>query len=411
MFRLLLWFAATLGVVVGQPGRPDLASVTKELNSLCAQENATDAAEEEILRDHKSVAVTQALLPGADLWAFVTDPATPYRDRMLAARLGGGALRPKQLPELWRAQADINRPAVPRLTSPCDYITSASLRPDFWPGRRRAFGVLPFKPRSVLFSGKRFDEPFEYPVAQEERDRAPWVWQMERMLPVLAKSVGAYYAQPEHYAAMAEVAWKFQAADWYEARMREDALCRGPRNGVLVENIVRLVLEEVHPAPRVSEDAYGVVPIRSLDYDGYGGDHFNELVRAAQIVILRRTKRRVVAGEMAFVIGVRAKHLRSWRSATAMLLVAEWALNPEVDAGARYFYFGDALCNMVDDPPYVPDSLASGSKIAECLAALDAWFAKRRPELEKAEAAERDHLDALAAELHDSIDGREPRRF
>ncbi len=408
--------AATVEMAAGQPSRPDLTAVTNELQALCNQVGATERAEEGILQSHKSAAVTRALASESNFWRFITDPSTPYRDRMVATRQGGGLVGLERLPELWRAQADLARPSVPRILSPCAFLFSANMTPLNWVTRHNAF-VSPTKPRSNFFMGQKFAQPIEYPITQADRDNAPWLWQMERMLPVLMNAVETYYAQPDRYPAMAGVAWNWQTSDWWEASVREGALCRGPRNAAWLENIVRLALEhnpeEAAPGAPPNPTETGAYSVTDLYVGGNDSYHFEELVHAAQIVILQRTNRQDVATQAAFQIAQLAKWkdslrpdspLKPLQTATAILAIARWALHQKIGARDRYIVYAGAICEIVNDPPYRPNQFSEAGQITDALGAFDVWFSKQRQQLERAAAAERSHLNALAAELHQTIE-------
>jgi hypothetical protein len=380
VYRALALISATIGLVVGQPIRPDLTAVTNELQALCNQVQITEQAEEGILENHQPSAVTQA--PAwANFWWFITAPSTPYRDRMAAARHGGGSVGLGRLPELWKAQADLDRPAVPRILSPCYFLMSDNMGPGDWARRHNPFGVPGIKPQSNLFVGQKFTQPIEYPITQADRDNAPWLWQMERMLPVLMNAVQTYYAQPDRYPAMADAAWHWQTSDWWQARVRERALVgRGPRNAVWLENVIRLALEH-NPA----EVGYGETGARSVgDLYVYGNDsyHFEELVHAAQIIILQRTDSPNVASAAAYWIAELARReytslgpncpLKPLQTATATLAIARWALNEKIDAWDRYIGYAGSITKIVNDAPYQPDQQAFG-KTGEINYALAAF--------------------------------------
>jgi hypothetical protein len=405
VYRTLALVATTVGLASGQQGRPDLTAVTNELQTLCKQVQVTEQAEEGILQNHKPAVVAQALA-WANFWWFVTSPSTRYRDRMVAARQGGGLVGLDRLPELWKAQADLDRPAVPRILSPCDFLMSDYLRPRDWVGRHNSFPG--FKPKSLLFIGQEFPKPIEYPIAQADRDNAPWLWQMQRMLPVLMNAVQTYYAQPDRYPAMAAVAWNWQTSDWWQASVRVRALViRGPRNAAWLENVIRLALERPDVGPHPVGELY------VYRNDSY---HFEELVHAAQIIILQRTNSPDVATQVAFWISRLATQkydslgpncpLKPLQTATATLAIARWALDQKIDAWDRYISYAGVICKMASDPPYHPDQQAfrKTGEINDALAAFRVWFAEQRPKLEEAAAAEHVHLSALAAELHQTIE-------
>jgi hypothetical protein len=405
VYRTLALVATTVGLAAGQQGRPDLTAVTNELQTLCKQVQVTEQAEEGILENHTSAAVNQALASESNFWQFITDPYTPYRDRMVAARQGGGLVGLDRLPELWKAQADLDRPAVPRIISPCYFLMSDNMGPRDWVSRHNSFPG--FKPKSSLFIGQEFVKPMEYPITQADRDDAPWLWQMERMLPVVMNAVQTYYAQPDRYPAMAAVAWNWQTSDWWQARVREGALVgRGPRNAAWLENVIRLALE--HPE--------GPHPVGDLYAYGNDSYHFEELVHAAQIIILQRTNSPDIAAGSAGMIAELATRtytslgpncpLKPLHTATATLAIARWALDQKIDAWDRYIGYAAAICKMVNHPPYHPDQRAFGKtgEINDALAAFSVWFAEQRPKLQEAAAAEHVHLNALAAELHQTIE-------
>jgi hypothetical protein len=227
---MLALLVTTVTLASAQPAHPDLTALTTELDSKCRQVQQTEQAEAEILQAYKSLAVDSALISESDLWQFVISASTNYRDRMVAARLGSGLIGLGRLTDLWKAQADLDSPRVPRILSPCAYIMSANLRPEDWLTRHNAFAERGSKPQSRLFSGQDLTRPFDYPLTQDERDHAPWLWQIERALPVLFNGVATNYAQPGQYPAMAEVAWNWQTSDWWEASVRQNAVIRGPRN-------------------------------------------------------------------------------------------------------------------------------------------------------------------------------------
>ncbi len=413
--RTLALVPVTVGLAAGQSGRPDLTAVRNDLQALCNQVQATEQAEQGILENHTSAAVARALVSQSDLWRFVTDPSTLYRDRMVAARQGGGLVGLDRLVELWKAQADLDRPAVPRILSPCYFLLSDNMGPGHWVTRHNAFNVSGIEPQSSLFAGQKFMQPIEYPITQADRGNAPWLWQMERMLPVLMNAVQTYYAQPDRYPAMADVAWNWQTSDWWQARVRERALVGGgPRNAAWLENVIRLALEH-NPAEVGYEETWA----RSVgDLYVYGNDsyHFEELVHAAQIIILQRTDRPNVASAAAYWIAELATRkytslgpncpLKPLQTATATLAIARWALNPKIDAWDRYIGYAAAICKTVNDPPYLPDQQAFGKagEISDALRAFDMWFSEQRPKLEQAAAAEHAHLNSLAAELHQTIE-------
>lgn len=170
-----------------------------------------------------------------------------------------------------------------------------------------------------------------------------------------------------------------------------------------------------HHTPRAGTESHGLRrrPVR-IRNDSY---HFEELVHAAQIIILQRTDSPNVASAAAYWIAELATReytslgpncpLKPLHTATATLAIARWALNEKIDAWDRYIGYAGSITKIVSDAPYRPDQRAFGKtgEINYALAAFSVWFADQRPKLqEAAAAAEHAHLNALAAELHQTIE-------
>jgi hypothetical protein len=385
--RLRIVLLAGLVCLPGMAQKPDPAV---ELRSLCTQLQKTAEAEQQMLKTHRSAAVSMALGSAASLWSFVTDPRTPFLDRLLAANEGGPVIMPEQLPVVLQTAAEARSRNTGVHDSPCEYLPFHGMH------------------RTIDWS-TRSSTSIDYPVTREQRDHAPVPWQMQQVLPVLLRSMGSYYSShPDRYPLLSEAAWKWHPHNFEEASVRSDVLLRGPRNAALVENIVRLALDDKFP-----DKAAGA----AADLYVYGNDdsHFEELVHAAQIIILQRAKAERVVSEAAFWTrrlatdkygSYGAGQLKNIRSATAILALSRWALDRHVNSWTRYISYAGEICSMVADPPYHPEQNMHGkeNELAAALSDFEFWFAKQKERLEKEAAAEHDHWSAVAAELHFAIE-------
>jgi hypothetical protein len=155
----------------------------RELRPLCELEETADRAETQMLRRPASATVTTALTSEAAFWRLLTDPATPYLDRMMAAQYGAGATSVERLPTLWKAAAQLRSVPVGVYPSPCYFLRSAQYGPRDWAARRDrsrgSLGATVSAPQSLLIAGRTIALPVEavdYPVTLDARASAPWLW-------------------------------------------------------------------------------------------------------------------------------------------------------------------------------------------------------------------------------------------
>ncbi len=403
--------AMTVGLGAAEPPQEPssaiaLDTVREELQGLCTATKKTDVAEEATLKTYTSVALKQALRSGPEMWRFLTDPTTLYLDRMAAANQGGELIDASELPQLWKAVAETVSAGVN--PSPCEFLFSANLSPQMWANRKRV-PLVEREPLSIL--GRKIDLPerdADYPVTADERNRAPWLWQMKRALEVLNEKVGAYYAAPDRYPLLVEAAWRWRPSNWNESSVRSHALLdQGPRNALWLQMIVKLALEDsdVNVASSVS---------RHLSVHGNDSYYFEELVHVAQIVILQKTQREPVAAQTAYFIETLfrkryisfSSQLKPLRTATAILAMGRWGMDRNLTPWNRYYSYVNPICKIVDDPPLQPDHISDpkSPELAKSLITFDEWFTKQQSVLQREAAAERPHLQSLARELSEEID-------
>lgn len=415
-------FAATMGLLVvafnvasAGAAQESASSRVKEAQQrfqLCGTSDKTDVAERATLQTYTSPALEKALLSSKTFWDFITDPSTPYMDRMAAANRGGPILSPADLHLLWQAMAEIDGVPSGVNSMPC----SAAM----------AFEV-PREQSVRLILGHEIQLPaknIDYPVTAEERDHSPWVWQMERALSLLFDKTNLYYGDLERYPARVNAAWKWPISvptkyrpgdvvnsldhvEWSKLHIRSQALTESAPHSLLqLQTILRLALNNDN-----NEVAYGAFLNDLWAWWQDNNYHFKELASVAQIAILQKTKWENVAAQTAFV-AVNLGHnpnlppVKPLETATTVLAIGRWATDTSLNPWNRYYSFVSPICRIVDDPPFHPDQIRDPNdpRIDESLKTFDAWFEKKKPTLEKQAATERPHLQSLAKELGTDIE-------
>ena len=378
-----------------------------------------------------------ALGSAASLLRFLSDPSTTYLDRMavVSARLyppdqeplfGGSMIDEaltrrrdatraaaliglEELPALWKASSEVGSPSGP---TPCYYIQSANLMPRDWILRRERLPVrASTPPKTFVVLGREVEFPMsliDYPVTLNDRNQAPWLWQLSRALPILMRSVSARYSAPDLYPLLVETAWAWQPSNDFEKRTRADALAAGPKNALWVETLVRLIWEEAV--------AYGFTTKLS-DFSFYMPYHTEELLYAAHMFLLAKSGDERVAAQTAFQLQRFQKvrpdtsfglpvTVKDLKTATAILEVSRWATNPSLNLFNRYAEFAVAVCKTADPAPFdcsktlypqSPELIATMNKFEQ-------WLETQREPLQKKAEAERPWLDSLLRELHLSIE-------
>jgi hypothetical protein len=258
--------------------------------------------------------------------------------------------------------------------------------------------------------GREVDFPaslIDYPVTLDDRNQAPWLWQLSRALPILTRSVASRYSAPELYPLLVETGWAWKPSNDFEKRTRADALAAGPQNALWVETVVRLILEE--PV------AHGFT-IKLADFGFYTPYHTEELLYSANMFLLAKTGDEEMATQTAiqlqrFQKGWPATYLglpvtvKDLKTATAILEVSRWATNPAINPYNRYVD-AVAVCKMVAPPPFDCSNTLT-PRSPELIGALNKfgqWLDTQREPLQKKAEAERPWLDSLLRELHLSIE-------
>jgi hypothetical protein len=71
------------------------------------------------------------------------------------------------------------------------------------------------------------------------------------------------------------------------------------------------------------------------------------------------------------------------RSSTSLLLIAKWAMNPELDDWTRYYLFASPICRILGEAPFVPIPRLDpkSPEVAAAMAKFEGWFGQERRRL------------------------------
>jgi hypothetical protein len=168
---------------------------------------------------------------------------------------------------------------------------------------------------------------------------------------------------------------------------------------------VRVALEESD----VSLAAGAPADLYVWGYDSY---HFEELVNTGLIVILQRTHKKEVAAAAAermlrmttdqVVDPGLSPDRKPLKTATGVLAASRSALDPRMVPSWRVAIAG-YVCKMVDNPPFKLNDRYSAAETTNNLSQFEKWFSTQRERLERDAAAEHQHLNSLAAEIHENV--------
>jgi hypothetical protein len=119
--------------------------------------------------------IAQALRSADSLWAFVTLPEPFFLDRRAAARQGGKLIPLAWMPKLWRAIGELRREEALHNWG-LDYPPVSAIA---------RFNRSPKPPHARTILEHLWTLPdtlTDYPLTPEERERAPWPWQVQQAL-------------------------------------------------------------------------------------------------------------------------------------------------------------------------------------------------------------------------------------
>ena len=403
-FGVLIAGLATLVPSAAAQSALDSSALVGDPGKSCPVAQQADQAELALASKRRSPVLDAALQSASAFWKFFIDPSTSYLDRMAAAYQGGGLIPTEQLVRLWKASAEFEALPTGVNPSPCEFILNSSpaRSPYDWITRKpRGIGGTfseKTETRNVLgFEIHMPEKSIDYPLDIESRDGAPWLWQMARALRVLEENVRKYYAHPDRYAQMAEVGLQWHPDDYRETQVRIRALDQGPRNANWVRVLMRLALDE-----RTGNTA-------ALYAHGSDSLHLEELMHVAHIAIIQQTSDWRVAWGSAAQLAEMKKRASgntslSWygwgplRSATSVMAIAQWAMNPSLSMEQRS-RFALSILEIIDDPSFKPNPTPNGQEQAEAVVRVEGWLYTGQVWTEQRVADEIDGLDAVAAEL------------
>jgi hypothetical protein len=137
--------------------------------------------------------------------------------------------------------------------------------------------------------------------------------------------------------------------------------------------------------------------------------HLEELIHVAHIAIIQQASDwRTAAGSAAQLAEMKkrspAATRLSWfgwgplRSATSILAIGQWAMNPSLSIEQRYM-FAHSILEIVDDPSFKPSPAPTSQQQAQAVSHVEGWIYPNQVWLEPRAAREFEGLAAVAAEL------------
>jgi len=354
-------------------------------------------------------------------WPVLTDPATPFRERVLAARLGAhafpfddvprlmqtlGALRAEERLHAWGLRPNPSGALLPEVDASWAEVVS---RLHAWSEPERSRTIL----GHVWRAPERVTAWAPRPNDLVEWEAAPWPLQVEFVLEDLL-----YGSAPKMGAS--ECQGREQCEAWLDSALRLP--CTTDDEATLFVQAARAVSH--HVTERV------LARYRTLVIDArYPRSASRILQRLGEIsrlalcaapeteaefqVLLLDALRGPLPEEVKRLGAYETSHLREgWegpkrpQSATLVLELSRRGLDPPDGSApgwhALYVYLLSA-CAALDAPPFVPDAGMGGEMRPEnastWIAKYRTWFDAHRAELERAAELERPALEAARARL------------
>ena len=363
----------------------------------------TPEATSEGLLELRSPRITRALQSPESLYVFVTRPESFYRERRAAALQGKGLIPMSWMPRLWAAMRELQRGRTVQDWGLKPHPIS-SMSYDF-----RAW--LPAPPPVQTVLGHRWTAPrtpMDYPLTPDERENAPWPWQVEAALFDLYGGLVASTIAPlereksdAYLAAVAELpcttdeeAQSLVTAAQYSSHRKTPAVMGALRNIALNPSFT---LAPIHAsttfadATRLWDDslswAIGVAGTRDILRDS---PHSRARDNAAYgLRSLRERFRWEGTARMPV-------------PAAAILEAARLALDTTAgDNWHRLYVFAFSVVEAVDDPPFPAERNmdTQSPMVKQLLAEFGKWFESAKVGLTEMAASQSITIDAAGRAL------------
>lgn len=352
----------------------------------------------------RSTGQTAVLKSPEALWAFLIAPDTPYMERWAAAAQGKDLLPPNYLPKLYVTMDQLRREesihnwglmANPRLATTINLRHLGLAEP------------VPVEPvRKVLGSTwKRPTEQGEYPQTHGDAAKAPWPWQVQRVLWwmqawSIPRGTDGRDVEPWLEAAMTMPIDTDQQAELFVEATRGIT----HRKSIPVMARWRTILND----PKKPNAAMAVA--------GAIGHQAISLWQAAdardigQVIFLDglKSQRRELRTQMAYALrsisetwDPKTRTNRTTLLATSVLAMAERAVGGDEDHWTRLYCYAFTVCESVDTPPFKPDRRLDpkSPEVAKQLDVFARWYAEHKKELQALAAKEEPALDAARERL------------
>ena len=386
----MIWRVALCAVMLGLGQSADQGRARMRLAERNAIPGSTD------LGAVRSARITRALRSPDDLWAFVTSPEPIYLERRAAAYQAKGLVPVTWLPKIWRTLGELQREqAVDDFGLKPHPMSSVAYMPR---GPRRE------SPRQILgHTWSPPPQPIDYPLTPEEREKAPWPWQVEEALrDVIGGLTPSTYAPLEREKADAYLAAVLtmpcttdDEATWLVSAVQSSSHYKTPAIMATLRNIAlnpRLPRAAVQAGSTFADATRLWNDPRAWDLGAAG---LLDILRSSPHTEGRRnTAYSARSLREAFADGRTSSRPVP---AAVILEMGRLALDPSAgDDWTRLYVYAFSAIEALDEKPFVPDRRMDPASpdVQRRLRDFAAWLEMHRRELDALAAAQRPALDA-----------------
>ena len=343
----------------------------------------------------RTARIDQALRSPERLWQFVTLPEPFYVERRAAAVQGRGSIPVEWVPRLWRAIGELRSEQQRHRWGLKSHPLSAAMN--------LPSSIEPERQRRIFGHGWSVpDRPIEYPLTREEREQAPWPWQVQVALGDLYSGlIPNTYAPLERDKAEAYLAAVLtmpcttdEEAQWFVEATQSSSHFKTPAIMAALRNI------GVNPAlPGAAAQVSGMYADATRLWDdpraywiGYAGI-LNILRKTPHAVAREGAAYQAVHLREAFRDGA---ELRRPIPAAVILDMSRRGLTPDTGSEWKRLYtYVFSVVAALDEPPFQADRGMSPESpmVSQRLGEFRQWYEAQRSALEDLARQQQRELD------------------
>jgi hypothetical protein len=346
----------------------------------------------------RSPRITRALQSAESLFAFVTSPEQSYLERRAVAAQSAGLVPVEWLPRLVSAMTELRRAQrqPPRnwglLPSPASSQGSVPWTRDSATSRpRRVLGAVWTPP----------DRPIAYPLTAEERERAPWPWQVQDALVVVYWRLVRFTLDSGQMDTYRAALMTMPCRTNEEAQSFVMAAARAAPSPETLAALINIVLAE-HPNASIQALLQFGSAVRSWRDErawGIGAAGVLKVLTTVRDESLRRS-----AAATLRQLREQFPNIAGRRPLPAAVVIELNRLALDSAVGTpwdRLHAYVFAVMEALDDPPFTPDRRMprDSPEVAARLADFEHWLNAHRRELRNLASEQQPLVDAGARSL------------